>query len=329
VTVRRGGVVVTGSVAYDYLMTFPGRFLDHFLPDRLHRLSVSFLVDDLKRVPGGCAPNIAYTLALFGERPRILASAGRDAREYREWLEAQGVDVTHLEIREDLFTASFFVSTDLDQNQIASFYTGAMAGAARLSLTQFAGLPIAFVIVSPNDPDAMERYVRECREAGIPFLYDPSQQVARLSGQDLRDGMEGAAVLICNDYEYGVIRQKTGLADEEILQRGETLIMTHGGEGSTILSRSGRWEIPACRLRGPALDPTGVGDAYRGALLKGMLRGDGWDFCGKIASVAAVYCLEAVGPQPARYEPDDFCGRFRDNYGDAPELYGLFEPVFA
>ena len=325
----RGRVVVTGSVAFDYLMKFPGRFLDHFLPDQLNRISVSFLVDEMRRVPGGCAPNIAYTLALFGERPRILAAAGKDAAEYRSWLSRQGIEVDTLRIFDDVFTASFFVSTDIDQSQIASFYAGAMARADQLSLAELGEEPIACVIVSPNSPGAMERHVRECRQAGVPFLYDPSQQVARLSGEELLEGMRGAAVLISNDYEFGIIRNKTGLAEEEIRDLVETLIVTHGAEGSTIWSEGQRHRVPAARLRGPARDPTGVGDAYRGALLKGMLRANPWDFCGKIASVAAAYCLEAEGPQPARYDAKDFRSRFRESYGDAGELSGLFDPVLS
>jgi len=322
---RPGSVVVTGSVAYDYLMTFPGRFLEHFLPDRLNRISVSFLVDEMRRVRGGCAPNIAYGLAQFGERPRIVASAGRDAADYREWLAGQGIDVSGLRIHDDVFTASFFVSTDRDQNQIASFYTGAMGRAGDLPLLD-GGPPPAWVIVSPNDPEAMARYPRECREAGVPFLYDPSQQVARLSGEDLRDGLDGASVLICNDYEFGIVSQKTGLTEEDLLAEVGALIVTHGPEGSTIRTPEERHEIPPARLRSAAADPTGVGDAYRGALLAGMLRGYPWELSGRIASVAAVYCLEALGPQPPRFSPGDFLTRFRENFGDAGALDALFAP---
>ncbi|HWC64674.1 MAG TPA: PfkB family carbohydrate kinase [Thermoanaerobaculia bacterium] len=322
---RRGPVVVTGSVAYDYLMTFPGRFLEHFLPDRLNRISVSFLVDEMRRVRGGCAPNIAYGLAQFGERPRIVASAGRDAADYREWLREQGIDVSGLRIHDDVFTASFFVSTDRDQNQIASFYTGAMGRAGELPLLD-GGPPPAWVIVSPNDPEAMVRYPRECREAGVPFLYDPSQQVARLSGEQLAAGLEDAAALICNDYEFGIVMQKTGMSEEGLLGEVGVLIVTHGPDGSTIRTRDDRHEIPPARVRGEAVDPTGVGDAYRGALLKGMLRGYPWDISGRVASVAAVYCLESLGPQPPRFSPDDFRGRYRENFGDA-DLADLFVPV--
>jgi adenosine kinase len=327
--VSGGGVVVTGSVAYDYLMTYPGRFLEHILPDRLHRISVSFLVDGLKRVRGGCAPNIAYSLALFGERPRMIAAGGADAADYRDWLGSQGIDVSGFRIFDDVFTASFFVSTDQDQNQIASFYPGAMARASELSLSGAGVAGAAFAIISPNDPDAMESYTKECREAGIPFLYDPSQQMARLRGEDLVRGMDGAFVFICNDYEFGLVQQKTGMAEEDILELARALIVTHGAEGSTIRTRDESLRIPAAALRGEAVDPTGVGDAYRGGLLKGMLMGADWSFCGRVASVAAAYCLEAVGPQAPRFVPGDFLSRYRSNYGGRPELDRLFEPVLS
>ena len=317
-------VLVTGSVAFDYLMTFPGKFLEHFLPDRMNRISVSFLVDEMRRVRGGCAPNIAYGLAQFGERPRILASAGADGAEYRDWLAGQGIDVSELRLHEDLFTASFFVSTDEEQNQIASFYAGGMARAHEQSIRDGGREAPAWVIVAPNDPRAMARYPRECREEEIPFLYDPSQQVARLSGEELREGMRGAAVLICNDYESGILTQKTGLSEDDLLAEVEVLIVTRGAEGSSIRTRGERFTIPPARLRGPAVDPTGVGDAYRGALLVGMLRGYPWELAGRVASVAAAYCLEALGPQAPRFSPEDFLRRFRENFGGDETLSGLF-----
>jgi len=240
-----------------------------------------------------------------------------------EWLAGHGIDVSALRILDDVFTASFFVSTDRDQNQIASFYAGAMGRAGEAPLFD-GGAPPAWVIVSPNAPEAMVRYPRECRSAGVPFLYDPSQQVARLSGEDLRDGLAGAAVLICNDYEFGIVAQKTGLSEDELVAEVGALIVTHGSEGSTIRIGGERREIPAASVRGEAVDPTGVGDAYRGALLAGMLRGFPWELSGRIASVAAVYCLEALGPQPPRFVPADFLGRFRENFGDAEGLDSLF-----
>lgn len=323
-----GRIVVTGSVAFDYLMRFPGRFVEHLVPDRMDRLSVSFLVDDMRRVPGGCGSNIAYGLALYGERPLLVATAGRDAADYRDWLAREGVDVTGLVLHPDLFTASFFVSTDQDQNQLASFYTGAMARARDLTLAEAAPDDVALVVISPNDPDAMRRYAAECRELGIPFLYDPSQQVARLTGDDLQAGTEGAFLLISNDYELGIFLQKTDLSREELEARVPVLVTTHGAEGSTI-SFAGprgrqRCNVPAARLNRPPVDPTGVGDAYRAGLVRGIRIGAPWEVAGKIGSVAAAIVLETLGPQPPRYDPDEFVFRYAFSFGEEPLLERLF-----
>jgi adenosine kinase len=326
---KDGRIVVTGSVAFDYLMTFPGKFTEHLIPDRMARLSVSFLVDEMRRVPGGCGPNIAYGLALLGERPALLATAGVDAAEYRDRLAAEGIDVSGLKLEEDLFTASFFVSTDQDQNQLASFYTGAMARAHRLPLDTLDPDSIAFVVISPNDPPAMARHAAYCRENGIPFLYDPSQQVTRLSGEEMTQGFQGAAIVIVNDYEFGILTHKTGLSREQIEERVPVLIVTHGPDGSAIHAPFGQGgrivhHIPAAKVESEALDPTGVGDAYRAGLLRGLRIGAPWPVAGRIGSVAAVFCLENQGPQPPRYTPGEFLARYVRNYGETPELERLF-----
>jgi adenosine kinase len=328
VNIGHGRVVVTGSVAFDYLMTFPGRFVEHLIPDRLSRLSVSFLVDEMRRVPGGCGPNIAYSLALLGEAPLLFATAGRDAAEYRDRLSKEGVDVSGLQLHDDLFTASFFVSTDLDQNQIASFYTGAMARAGGLSIATLASSSVGLVVISPNDPGAMRRYAEECRSLEIPFLYDPSQQVARLTGEELREGMERASILVLNDYEFGVLTHKTGLSREEIEERVGVLVVTHGAQGSTISAPDGgggvrREQVPAARIESEAVDPTGVGDAFRAGLIRGLRIGAPWPTAGRMGSVAAVFGLEAVGPQPSRYSKREFRDRYERNFGSDPALENL------
>lgn len=323
-----GSIVVTGSVAFDYLMRFPGRFVEHLIADQMDRLSVSFLVDDMRRVPGGCGPNIAYGLALLGERPLLVATAGRDASEYRAWLARQGVDVSGLVLHDDVFTASFFVSTDRDQNQLASFYTGAMARARELSLRAAVAGDAALVVIAPNDPDAMARYAAECRERAIPFLYDPSQQVARLTGDDLLAGLEGAFLVIVNEYEFGILRQKTELSREALEARVPVLVVTQGADGSTISVAGPRGRelhaVPAALLERPAIDPTGVGDAYRAGLIRGIRVGAPWEVAGRIGSVAASVVLEALGPQPDRYEADDFIARYERSFGPEPRLARLF-----
>jgi len=323
-----GSIVVTGSVAFDYLMRFSGRFVEHLIPDQMDRLSVSFLVDDMRRVPGGCGPNIAYGLALLGERPLLVATAGRDASEYRAWLAREGVDVSGLVLHDDVFTASFFVSTDRDQNQLASFYTGAMARARELPLRDAVAGDAALVVIAPNDPDAMARYAAECRERAIPFLYDPSQQVARLTGEDLRTGLEGAFLVIVNEYEFGILRQKTELSREALEARVPVLVVTHGADGSTISVAGARGRelhaVPAALLDRPAIDPTGVGDAYRAGLVRGIRVGAPWDVAGRIGSVAAAIVLESLGPQPDRYEADEFIARYERSFGPEPWLARLF-----
>src|SRR5436190_10479066 len=236
-------IVVTGSIAFDYLMSFPGKFTEHLLPEHVQRVSLRFLVDSMDKRRGGCAPNIAYTLALLGERPRLMGTAGQDFGDYRRWLEAAGVDTSLVKQVEDKFTASFFCSTDSESNQIASFYTGAMANAAELSFRTVAGARM--VIISPNDPAAMVQYSEECRTLGIPYLWDPGQQCARMSGDELREGLVGATLVICNDYEYALIQQKTGLDEAAILSHTRALVVTRGENGSSIHDASGRVDIPA------------------------------------------------------------------------------------
>jgi len=317
VSARR--VVVTGSVAFDYLMTFSDRFLDVLVPDRMHRLSVSFRVDAMRRVRGGCAPNIAYSLARLGAHAVIMATAGSDAREYRDWLAEAGVDVSLLRIHDDIFTASFFVTTDRDQNQVGTFYSGAMDRARDLSFDAVDPAGVAMAIIAPNDPQAMARYARECRALGIPFMYDPSQQVAQLGGEDLLAGLEGAAIFIGNEYEFGVIEKTTELAEAELRARVPVLIVTRGSEGSTIALRDGAQTItvPPARVEATEVDPTGVGDAYRAGLLAARLAGLPWDVAGRVGSIAAVYALETIGPQPQPYTLAEFRARYQANFGGA------------
>src|SRR5512137_166399 len=205
-------IILTGSVAFDYLMTFPGYFRDHFLPDKLDSISLSFLVDSFRKRQGGIAPNIAYTLALLGERPHIMATVGEDFTEYRQWLENNGVDTSRMKVIPGVVTASFFCNTDRANNQIASFYPGAMGYASQLSFRNWEGQRPDLVVISPNDPDAMKQYVVECRELGIPYLYDPSQQIVRLTGEELLTGIEGARALFINDYEFGLVQKMTGMS---------------------------------------------------------------------------------------------------------------------
>src|SRR5216110_2885357 len=250
--------VVTGSIAFDYLMSFPGRFTEHFLPEHMNRVSLSFLVDTMDKRRGGCAPNIAYTLALLGERPLLMATAGEDFGEYKQWLEAAGVDTSLSPQIPGKFCASFFCSTDVANNQIASFYTGAMADAGQLSFRSARDCGLA--IIAPNDPGAMVQYAEECRTLKIPYIFDPGQQCARMSGDELRDGVVGAYIVICNDYEFELLRQKTGMGETEVLEVAGTLIITKGEKGSSVITKAGHVDVAAVEPR-TVVDPTGVGDA--------------------------------------------------------------------
>ena len=305
-------IVVTGSIAFDYLMSFPGKFTEHFLPEHMSRVSLSFLVDTMDKRRGGCAPNIAYTLALLGETPRLMATAGQDFDDYRRWLEAAGVDTSLVAQVPDKFTASFFCSTDVDGNQIASFYTGAMANAAELSFRTVPDCQLA--IVSPNDPAAMIQYAQECRTLQIPYIWDPGQQCARMSGEELSQGIEGAALVMCNDYELELIRQKTGFGEAEILAHADGLVVTKGEKGCTIILDGQQVDVAAV-TPSRIVDPTGVGDAFRGGFLKGMARGADAVVSARLGAVAAAYALEHLGGQSHAYTLTEFLERFSASYG--------------
>jgi adenosine kinase len=312
-------IVLTGSVAFDYLMTFPGYFRDHILPDRLDTISLSFLVDTMVRQRGGVAPNIAYALALLGERPHLMATVGEDFGEYRLWLESVGIDTSATRIIKSEFTASFFVNTDLSNNQIASFYIGAMAHATELSFHNWQGEKPDLVVISPNAPEAMKRYAVECQELSIPYIYDPSQQILRLEGEDLRGGIQGAVALFVNAYEFGLIQNKTGWSIEDVLKQVKFLVITLGEKGSTIYTKTAQYQVPTVTPH-QITDPTGGGDAFRGGFLAGYSRGLDLPTCGQMGALAATYCLEQKGTQNYTYTSEQFVARFRENFDDQGKL---------
>jgi len=316
-------ILLTGSVAFDYLMTFPGLFKEQFLPERLEKISLSFLVDSMSRQRGGVAPNIAYTMALLGEHPHVMATVGEDFGEYRAFLEETGVDTTLMEIVPGLFTASFFATTDRSNAQLASFYPGAMGEAARQSVRQVKPLS-ELVVVSPNAPEAMTKFALECREDGIPYLYDPSQQILRLEGPELARDMEGAQFLFVNDYEYELIARKTHWDLNQILKHVKVVVVTCGKDGANLYTGDEQLFLPTVPER-QVVDPTGVGDAFRGGFLAGFAHGWSWTLCGQIGSLAAVYCLEKKGPQNHRYSRAEFVQRFREHFDDNGVLDGILE----
>ena len=312
-------IILTGSVAFDYLMTFPGYFRDHFLPDKLDSISLSFLVDSFRKRRGGIAPNIAYTLALLGEHPHIMATVGEDFAEYRDWLESNGVDTSGMKVIPGVITASFFCNTDRSNNQIASFYPGAMGYAKELSFRQWEGKQPDLVVISPNDPEAMKQYVVECRELDIPYLYDPSQQIVRLTDEELQTGINGALALFVNDYEFGLVQKMTGKSTKDLLQSLQFMVVTCGSHGSKVYSRDQEYSIPVVPPEQIA-DPTGVGDAYRGGFLTGYCHGIGLETCGQMGTLAATYCLECKGTQGHCYTLNEFISRFRQHFDDHGQL---------
>lgn len=315
-------VVCTGSIAFDYILSFKGRFKDHILPDKAHILNLSFLVDSLKKRRGGVAGNYAYNLALLGYPSAVLATAGSDAVEYREWLEKLGVDCRGLRLIDGEISATGFTTTDLDDNQITGYYGGAMNLAGSLGLDDTVAEPEA-VIIGPNAPDAMLRLVRECRQRGVRWVFDPAHQLPHLSAGDLLDGARGAWVLIGNDYELELIQQRTGKTLDELKTLSQLIVTTLGRQGSRIDVGEQSHVIAPAPARVEA-DPTGAGDAYRAGLVAGLLRGLDVSTAGAVASLAATYAVEQVGTIEHSYSPQEFSARFREAFGSElpPRFWG-------
>jgi len=315
-------VVCTGSIAYDYLMSFPGYFKEHILPEHLESISLSFLVDSMIKQKGGTAPNIAYTMALLGERPKLLGTVGEDFSDYRAWLEKNNVDTTHVKVIDGEFTASFFANTDLSNAQICSFYTGAMAHSCDLSLSEFAPDYPQMVIISPNDPGAMYCMVEECIDLGIPYLYDPSQQIVRLEVDKLIEGVKGAQSLFINEYEFELIQKRTAMHAEEIKENVDFMVVTHGEKGSIIYADNNEYMIPVVEPK-EIKDPTGVGDAFRGGFIRGYRLDLSWETCGQIGALAATYCLEQSGTQNHSYTVKEFVDRYKRTFSSDSSIEKL------
>jgi len=318
--------VITGSVAYDYLMRYPGRFRDQILPDKLESLSLSFLADSMSRERGGVAANIAYTMKLLNADPVILATVGHDFGDYRRWLEENGLTTDQIIEIPDELTATFFVSTDSEQNQIANFYTGAMAHARNYSLADRQLGTAKTVLISPNDPTAMLNYAKECKALGIPFAYDPSQQLARLDGADLLQSIPGATFLLGNEYELAMIQNKTGWSLDQIRAQVGVLVMTLGKRGSMIYSGDMTFEIPIAEIAQMA-DPTGAGDAFRAGFFAGHLAGMTLDVCGRMGALCSAYTLENTGTTAHRFSIAEFTKRYENYFGAEPKLAALGGPV--
>ncbi len=311
-------IVVTGSLAFDQIMVFPGNFKDHILPEKLHVINISFLVSEMRRQRGGCAGNIAYSLALLEHKPRIVAAAGSDFGDYSAWLLKHGVDLGGIEIHDDITSASCFITTDQTDNQITGFFPGAMGRAGDLSLNDRSGDRAGVAVIAPDDPDAMIRHCREARESGLPFIFDPSFQVTAMDGEPLAEAAQGASMLVVNDYEFAVFGKKTGKADSKVFELVDMAVVTLGAEGSQILlSGGGELSIPAAKIS-EFVDPTGAGDSYRSGFVAGLQRGFDLEVCGRMGSVASAFVVEQNGPQSHSYSIQDFAERYATNYGPLP-----------
>jgi adenosine kinase len=317
-------IIITGSIAYDYLMRFPGRFTDHFISDQLHQISVSFLVDDMTKHWGGVAANIAFNTAMLGLRTHLMGTVGRDFPDYRLWLENAGVDTSTVRQIDEVFTASFFVNTDLDNNQIASFYTGAMAYAKNYAVADVYDNTPDLVVISPNDPEAMIKLADECRARNIRFMADPSQQIPRFDGDQLRSIISGAHILIVNAYEAEVLCKKTNQQIGDLLRQFEILVITHGPRGALIYNNGLVIEVPVFPVD-KVLDPTGAGDAFRGGFLRGYAANLPLKLCGMMGSLCAAYVLEQTGTQNHNFTVPEFIARFRQDADDEGALDVLLE----
>ena len=302
--------LICGSFAYDTIMVFPGYFKNEILPDKVHILNVSFLVPQLRREFGGCAGNIAYNLHLLGGDALPMGTVGKDFDSYAAWMDKLGVSRKYVKTVEDAYTAQAYITTDLDDNQITAFHPGAMSFAHTQDIAR-KGIKIGSV--SPDGRDGMLLHARQFAEAGVPFLFDPGQGLPMFSGDELRAFIEQAAYVAVNDYEGEMLAERTGLTLKQIAERVDALIVTRGGKGSHIFNQGKVLDIPCAKAESLA-DPTGCGDAYRGGLLYGLLKGMDWETTGRLASLMGAVKIERVGPQNHRIDPVHLRDRFKQEF---------------
>src|SRR6204780_1150124 len=305
--------LICGSVAYDTILVFPDRFKAHILPVKLHTLNVSFLVPDMRREYGGCAANIAYGLNLLGDRGIAMATAGEDFSPYRELMVSQGLSVEHIKVIDGTFTAQAFITTDLDDNQITAFHPGAMQF-AHLNRVTDAGSGVTLGIVAPDGRQAMIEHAAQFEASLIPFIFDPGQGLPMFGGDELKTFIRQARWVALNDYEWGMLQQKTGLSAAEVASQVEALVVTLGSEGSVIHTGGRTLSIPSAKPKA-VIDPTGCGDAYRAGLIHGLLRGLDWETIGRTASLMGAIKIESRGPQNHRFTRTGFDARYQDNFG--------------
>jgi len=308
---------VAGSVATDHLMSFPGHFKDSLIEGSLESVSLSFLVDELVIRRGGCAANIAFGLGVLGLNPILIAAVGADWKEYEAWLQRHRVNTDFVHVSNVSHTARFLCTTDLDHNQIASFYPGAMSEANLIDLAHVASKSggLDLIIITPDDPQAMINHSEAARALGIPFAADPSQQMARMSGEQIKLLIEGAEYLFTNEYESALICQKTGWSDADIASKVNVRITTHGAKGATVQRKGDPMVSVGVAHERAKLDPTGVGDAFRSGFLAGVAAGLADEQSAQLGSMLATYVLETQGTQEYRFNQSELHGRLSESYG--------------
>ena len=304
--------LICGSIAFDTVMVFHGRFRDHILPDRIHLLNVSFLVPSLRRNFGGCAGNIAYNLALLGGAGAPMATVGHDFAPYANWLRVRSVDLAHVRTVEHEYTAQAFITTDLDDNQITAFHPGAMSQSHLNRVPDGGGITLG--VVAPDGRDGMVEHAAQFAEAGIPLLFDPGQGLPMFDGPQLLDFVAKSTWIAVNDYEAQLLMERTGLTLAEVAKRVRALVVTRGAEGSVIHADGREIQIPAARPEA-VVDPTGCGDAYRAGLIFGLQNGLDWETTGRVASLMGAIKIAHSGTQHHRFTRDEFEDRFRAAFG--------------
>jgi len=308
---------VAGSVGLDHLMTFSGKFTDSLVAGSLEKLSLSFLVDSLDVRRGGCAANIAFGMGVLGLKPTLIAAVGKDWPDYEAWLSRHGVNTSHALVSQSLYTAHFMVTTDDELNQIASFFPGAMVEARNIELGPIMEKTGRFdmLVISPDDPEAMLRHSEVCRDLGIAFAADPSQQMARMSGEEIKLLIDGASYLFMNEYELALAMQKTGWSDAEILSRVKVRVTTLGSKGAKVETAGGDFVQVGCPKERSKTDPTGVGDSFRSGFIAGLAWGLSHERCAQLGALIATYVIETMGTQEYRFTGDEFVARFAEAYG--------------
>ena len=310
---------VAGSVGLDHLMTFSGKFTDSLVAGSLQKVSLSFLVDSLDVRRGGCAANIAFGMGVLGLNPVLIAAVGKDWADYDAWLSRHGVDTSHALVSTTLHTAHFVVTTDQELNQIASFFPGAMSEARNIELSPIMEKVgrLDMMVISPDDPEAMLRHSDVCRQQGIAFAADPSQQMARMTGEEIKLLIDGASYLFLNEYELALAMQKTGWTDREILERVKYRVVTLGSMGAKVESAAGEFVQVGCPKEKAKIDPTGVGDSFRSGFIAGLAWGLSHERCAQLGALIATYVIETLGTQEYRFTPAEFVARFAESYGQS------------